>query len=363
MPQPAFIPGLRLSQLLYEEAVRPILSEQFPRLTYSAALIGPGSDVLGFDTAQSRDHAWGPRLMLFLAREDLAQFGPAIDRALRLGLPSTIHGYPIDMAWNHHPDGQPPGGEGVNHRVTLHTLPDFMSVTLGVDATKPLSPVDWLLIPEQLLRTVTAGAVFHDARGELAAVRQQLSYYPDDLWYYLLAAQWRRIAQEEAFVGRTAQVGDDLGSRIVASRLVRDVMRLCFLYERQYAPYIKWLGTAFSQLDCAPAIEPLLLETLAATSWRERERLLLRALSLVAQWHNRAGLTDPLDADPRPFYDRPFDVIGADRFESALMARITDEAVRQLPTHLGHVDQVVDTTDLLSSPNRLAGLRALYERD
>lgn len=44
---PTFIPGLRLSQLFYQEAVKPILDEHFPNLQYSAALIGFGAEVLG----------------------------------------------------------------------------------------------------------------------------------------------------------------------------------------------------------------------------------------------------------------------------------------------------------------------------
>ena len=67
-----FIKGLDLSELLYREAVGPLLASHLPGLTYSAALIGPGSEVLGFDDAQSMDHDWGPRLMLFLTETDHA---------------------------------------------------------------------------------------------------------------------------------------------------------------------------------------------------------------------------------------------------------------------------------------------------
>jgi hypothetical protein len=38
-----FLPGLALSRVLYEEAVRPILSQMYPELPYAAALVGPGS--------------------------------------------------------------------------------------------------------------------------------------------------------------------------------------------------------------------------------------------------------------------------------------------------------------------------------
>lgn len=53
---PDFIPGLQLSEAFYREAVRPILDAAFPGLVYAAALIGNGSDVLGYDTPRSTDH-------------------------------------------------------------------------------------------------------------------------------------------------------------------------------------------------------------------------------------------------------------------------------------------------------------------
>ena len=42
--------------------------------------------------------------------------------------------------------------------------------------------------------------------------------------------------------------GDSLGSALVCGRIAERLMRLCFLYCRQYAPYSKWFGTAFQQL-------------------------------------------------------------------------------------------------------------------
>jgi hypothetical protein len=60
-----FVPGLALSRAFYREAVKPVLDEAFPVFSYSAALIGPGSEVLGFDTEMSADHDWGPRVMIF----------------------------------------------------------------------------------------------------------------------------------------------------------------------------------------------------------------------------------------------------------------------------------------------------------
>ena len=86
-----FVPGLRLSELFFHEAVRPILDDAFPGLVYSTGLIGYGSDVLGFDTVRSTDHEWGLRMVLFLSEADEPIHGAAITEMLRQwnGLPPT----------------------------------------------------------------------------------------------------------------------------------------------------------------------------------------------------------------------------------------------------------------------------------
>jgi len=48
-----FIPGLRLAGEFYTEVVRPLREEAYPGMAYSAALLGWGSDVLGFDGPRS----------------------------------------------------------------------------------------------------------------------------------------------------------------------------------------------------------------------------------------------------------------------------------------------------------------------
>ena len=51
-----FLPGLELSRVFYEDAVRTILDGEYPELRYAAARVGTGSEVPGFDTARSADH-------------------------------------------------------------------------------------------------------------------------------------------------------------------------------------------------------------------------------------------------------------------------------------------------------------------
>ena len=340
--QPAFLPGLDLAGLLYREAVRPILERRFPGLNHSAALLGPGSDAAGFDTEQSMDHDWGPRLHLFLSEADHPAHNAQIHQALAEELPHTIHGFPIEMAARLN---QPPTGDPVSHQVKVLTVRPFIRELTNIDVGEEITPIDWVLAPQQQLRSATAGRVFFDGLGELQSARAKLACYPHDVWLYLLAAQWMRISQEEHFMGRTAQAGDETGSRIVAARLIKDLMNLGFLMERRYAPYIKWFGSAFARLDCASELNPLFEQVFAAPAWQERQTPLAAAYEVMARRHNALGITPPLSTEATLFWDRPFLVIWGGRFAEALRAEIHDPRVLALPVSLGGVDQVIDSTD------------------
>lgn len=343
-----FIPGLELSRILYTEAVRPILAQEYPGLPHAAALVGAGSEVLGFDTPRSTDHDWGPRLLLFLTPEDAAAHSVDIHRVLADRLPKDVHGYSTNfqqvndrVGYIDHTDGP------VNHRVLTVEAGSWLTGQLGVDPTAgELTARDWLAMPQQHLAEVTAGAVFHDDLGTLSAARERLAWYPDQVWRYLLACQWQRIAQEEAFVGRCAEAGDPLGSAIVAGRLVRDLMRLCLLLGRRYAPYGKWLGSAFNQLPVAGELSPSLRAALAATGYRERAKHLCKAYEVVAVVHNESGLTPSLATTCRRYHGRPYRVLFAERFANALVETVTDRQLRDLP-RIGSVDQWADSTDFL----------------
>ncbi len=90
---PKFIPGLKLCKLFYHEEIKPILDKEFPRLRYSAAVIGWGSEVLGFDTRLSRDHHWEPRVLLFLSEKDYPHLRDKISKTLSNNLPYEFMGY------------------------------------------------------------------------------------------------------------------------------------------------------------------------------------------------------------------------------------------------------------------------------
>ena len=216
--KPVFIPGLELARGFYQEAVAPILERHAPDVEYSAALIGPGSEVLGFDDSMSADHHWGPRVMIFLRRAVLKARGQEIRDLLGKNLPHTFRGYSTN--WTE-PDPNDKGvqrlgnvAEGlVNHRIEMFTINGFFEQYMGLDVDKPLRAMDWLTLPWQKLRSISAGQVFRDDL-DLARIRDRLGWYPHDVWLYVLASCWSRIGEEEHLMGRAGLVGDEMGSSI-----------------------------------------------------------------------------------------------------------------------------------------------------
>jgi len=357
-----FIPGLELCETFYNDAVKPLLQKFFPDLEYSAAQLGVGSDILGFDTPQSMDHGWGPRLLLFLKESDLSEYQEKVDQMLRENLPYEFKGFPTNFRV--HDNGSlimaPITSGPVNHAIKISTTNEFFIEYFGLFPSEEFSIIDWLTIPEQILRSIVSGRIFHDGLKELEPIFSRLQYYPHELWLYLLANQWRRISQEEPFMGRCGQVGDELGSRLIGARLVRDMMKLCFLMEKQYAPYIKWFGTAFARLNCAKDLEPLFLHSLDADNWQEREEYLVKAYEYLAEMHNKLGITKPLSTKPVYFYNRPFRVIQSDNFATEILSIIKDDEVKELPEYLGGIDQYVDSTDVLGYTNRYRRFWSMY---
>ncbi|AYC40364.1 DUF4037 domain-containing protein [Streptomyces griseorubiginosus] len=339
MTTPAFIPGLQLARRFYTEAVAPLLALDAPGIPHSAARIGTGSEVLGYDTPRSADHEWGPRLQIFLHPEDVPHHAAHIGRTLAEHLPKTFLGWPTHFA----PTGETRdirvmrATDGpVHHRVEITDIPSWFRTTLGFDPTPGITPADWLTTPTQSLAEVTAGAVFHDGLHTLTPLREALTWYPHAVWLRVLASAWQHIADEEAFVGRCGEVGDELGSAVVTAHLIRHLMRLCLLMNRRYPPYAKWLGTAFTRTPEGTRLTPVLTAAVTASDWRTRETHLSTAYETLATLHNRLGLTDPLDPTTRPYHFRPFRVLRADRFAEALVARATalEDAKKPRPEEL-----------------------------
>lgn len=197
-------------------------------------MLGPGSEVIGFDTEISRDHDWGPRCQLFFNDADVAT-RKAIWQELARSLPPSYAGFGVAFGNTHRPDPpyEVPAG-GIAHQVAVVDRSRFFTRYHGFDPAQPIGTLDWLATPTQKLLSVAGARLFRDELG-VADQQARLAFYPDEIWRFAMARGWSRIGENEHLVGRAA-MASDLGWRALAATLVRDMAQLGFLLSRRYAP-------------------------------------------------------------------------------------------------------------------------------
>jgi hypothetical protein len=319
------VTGAQFAEAFYREAVKPLLDREFPGLRYLAGRLGSGSDVIGFDDARSRDHDWGCRLNLLTDDPAPASLGELLEREL----PQTFRGRPVrfPVTWNPHDV----------HQVDIQTVQDFAASRLGVI---PASDLDWLCLTGHSVLETVGGPVFHDETASFSPLKDLLSWYPEEVWYFVLASGWQKLAQSLHFVGRTADTGQELQSRLLTSRMITELIRLAFLLERSWIPYVKWTEAALRRLPIAGR-----LRFTDSGTWQEREQGLVDAIEVLAAKQRDLGLPTP-DIAVQQFYDRPYRTVTAGLAEQ-LRAGAGD--LQALPL-IGSIEQWVDSVDILARP-------------
>ena len=358
----SFIKGLDLCESFFLEVAKPILGEDFPDLPYSAGLLGYGSDVLGYDDETSTDHMWGPRFYLFLREQDIGLRADLLDCFARK-FPYEYKGFSVNFS---EPDPNDNGvrvaekiTEGrVSPLVFIHTIEDYLETYLGTSDIDQITGLDWLAFSEHRLLALTAGRIFVDSLG-IQDKLDKLRFYPEEVRLFLIASNWSLIVQEQAFVRRCFDVGDDTGSALVCGRIADRLMRLAFLYSGKYAPYSKWFGTAFSRLPIDEQIKNSLHESVTAASVEQRESSLLAAQKGLADLHNETGLTEFVDVQIGNYLSRNIKVIHADKLVEATMKKLSGTVFEHFPL-IGSVSSVPNFTSLFDDTKRQGNIKALY---
>lgn len=340
-------PGQDLCAGFYRDVVAPSVD-----VLHAAALVGEGSEVLGYDDHRSTDHSWGPRLHLFVDESAIEDVTLRIEQRL----PETYRSAPVRFySWQ---------DQRLRHHVAITTVASWLASELRTSWPITAAPT-WLRLSQQRLLQVTAGPVFHDDQGDLTRAREGLAYFPDDVWWWMQASQWQLIADAEPLPGRLAEAGDRRGSRLCCLRLATLAMQLTFLHERHYQPYPKWFATAFDRLDLAAAVGPRVDALLDASDADRQAVALVDLLSTLGTHHNTICPGQVVDPRCQPFEvgindaRRPYQVLNAERYARACLSQISDPALGRLAP-VGAVDQLTHASDLLINftewPDLLGGV-------
>ncbi len=259
--------GLRLSELFFEQSVRPAFKkmlsiQEFQRLSFG--LVGPGSECYGFDDELSRDHDWGPRVIVWVpsttSKDTIARYQAIYD-----GLAPYCFGYGYSRTL-----------DSSIIRKGIHPIDGFFSSVLGYDHP-PTTELEWIVVKEEALSLATNGKVFSDGSGLVTAFRASLmEYYPTDVWLKKISSRCALIAQYgQSNLLRSYARNDELGIGYELAMVAREAAMLVYLLKKQYRPYYKWLFLGLEGLgDLGCSVREQLKGLFAVRSMSERVEII-----------------------------------------------------------------------------------------
>ena len=263
--------GLELARAYYEAHGTAMLREQFPELLprIAVGLFGSGSECFGYDDEISRDHDFEPGFMLLLPGED------AVDRRTAFLLERAYDRLPREFMGLRRGLMAPVGGP---RRGVLRAGEFFAEKVGAPDGI--LTVGQWLSAPEYALAEAVNGELFHDGSGEVTAIRQRLSAWPEDIRRKKLAGHLLLMAQSGQYnYARCLAHGERAAAQLAAGDFVRHCMAAVFLLNGAYQPYYKW---AFRALRALPRLS-LLAELMEYLLTTDNEPELARAKADVIE--------------------------------------------------------------------------------
>lgn len=357
-----FTKGMDLCECFFNDVVKQIIDKHFPKMRYSAGLIGYGSDVLGYDDEISTDHMWGPRFYLFLENKDIVKKSEILT-VFSNEFPYEYNGYSVNFSKPDMNDGGVRHPEyitngAVSPLVFIYIFEEYLQEYLGVNNLNNISNLKWLAFSEHRLLALTAGKLFIDELNIGLSIAK-IAYYPEKVKLYLIASNWALIAEEQAFVRRCSDVGDEIGSILACSRIAERLMRLSFLYCNKYAPYSKWFGKAFRLLPINEKIKETILNAISARTIIEREDNIVEAQKMLADLHNTSNITEFIEVKIENYFGRNIKVIFADKFFEATAKKLKGTQLATFP-FVGSLSEVSNFTILSDSPEYRKNIMALY---
>ena len=373
--------GLDLCKKYFFECVKPIIDEKFSSVYdindyYSCALIGWGSDVLRNDDEFSRDHEWGPRLLIFVDEEHKYAI-PELDLLLNKYVPVDFSGFKtrfvfdedgirVPYSCTNENDNKDNKNENENKGVVnidFFIYDGYIKDFLGV--TAPESDLDWLCIPENKLFEITSGEIFYDANNLLQKkLKVYRDYYPLDIWKYRLAYLWENISWDIDTIGLLRKRGNIISEKIAVYKTVMPIIKLISAYNRKYSPsYCKHIGTEFYKLPYISNETGILIEECLKTDDVAKIKSNLETIieNLIVFHNSYSELPKIYAEKPKSIIGRGFWDIDCQKIAGAIHESIDSESdLKKIPLY-GAADQFVTNEDFLIVPELLKKLNGVYK--
>ena len=232
--------GLELSKRYFEEYGKSMLQREFSDIMDKLAvgLTGGGSECYGFDDKTSTDHDFEPAFCIFIPDESI------IDRKTAFSLERAYSKLPKEFLGFKQNTLSPVGG----NRHGVIRISDFFEAKTGKKDGK-LSEAEWFSVPEYALFEATNGEIFFDYLGLITSIRNDISYYPEDVRLKKLAGNLLLMAQSGQYnYARCLKHGEKAAAQMAIFDFVKSGMQTVFLLNKKYMPYYKWSFRALSGL-------------------------------------------------------------------------------------------------------------------
>ncbi|MBQ4037065.1 MAG: DUF4037 domain-containing protein [Clostridia bacterium] len=278
--------GLDLAREYYEAYGKAVLEEEFADvLPYLAVgLAGSGSECYGYDDALSQDHDFEPAFCIFLPDESI------VDRRYAFRLERAYAKLPKEFMGLSRSPVSPVGGS--RHGV-IRMEEFFLEKTGSPDGA--LSLEAWLSVPEHGLLEATNGAVFCDPYGRFSAIRERLSYFPEDVRRKKLGGSLLLMGQAGQYnYSRCVERGDTAAAQMAAFEFVKSVLHSIYLLNRSYMPYYKWVFRGLRELsvlsELGGELEYLVSSGNAPEEAKGKEQRIERICAAVAEELRAQGI-------------------------------------------------------------------------
>lgn len=273
----------RLTGLERAEIVAKYTSEfikaKYPDL-YSRiclALVGVGSECLGFDDEISEDHDFSSRCQIFLDDSDYKTYKSDLESSLKIFC-KDLESLTSNL-------------KDIN--VEIMSIPNFYKYyTLFENGPKTES--EYRKVPMDLLCVATNGKVFLDNLGKFSEIRNRLlNFYPEDIRLKKIAFQLNKMAQSGQYnYSRMIKRGDTVAANIAQGEFVKHYLEFVHLLNKKYMPFYKWSYRSACSLEILGNFTHDNLKKLSEASISEKESLIEEICSTVVNTLNELGLSN-----------------------------------------------------------------------